>query len=290
LLLVAAIVALASYSVAAEETVVARVNGVDITQSDLDFAASEVGSQLSQYPLPDRRRILLQFIIENELLAAAAEAGNLASSEEFEARLKYHRRLALREAYYEKSIRGAVSEEAVRKLYDENIGALKPEPQVHARHILVETKEEAEAVAERLKKGEDFAEVAKETSKDPRAEGGDLGFFGRGQMVKPFSEAAFALEVDEISEPVQTPFGWHIIKIEEKRDRKPPSFEDVKDALMAQLVQQMAAKMVQELNAAAKIELLDREIRQSMEDAVKRGEVTPPEKDDDASEDVEDNR
>ncbi len=290
LLLVAAIVVLASHSVAAEETVVARVNGVGITQSDLDFAESEVGSQLSQYPPADRRRILLQFIMENELLAAAAEAANLASEEAFEARLKYHRRLALREAYFEKSIRGAVSEEAVRKIYDENIGTLKPEPQVHARHILVETEEEAEAVAERLKKGEDFAAVAKEKSKDPRAEGGDLGFFGRGQMVKPFSEAAFALEVDEISEPVQTPFGWHIIKIEEKRDRKPPSFEDVKDALMAQLVQQMAAKMVRELNAAAKIEVLDREIRQSMEDAVKRGEVTPPEKDDDSSEDVEDNR
>ena len=110
-------------------------------------------------------------------------------------------------------------------------------------------------------------------------------------MVKPFSEAAFALEVDEISKPVQTPFGWHIIKIEEKRDRKPPSFEDVKDALMAQLVQQMAAKTVQELYAAAKIELLDREIRQSMEDAVKRGEAASAEKkDDDASEAVEDNQ
>ena len=185
LLLVAAIVVLASISVAAEETVVARVNGVDITQSDLDFAASEVVSQLSQYPLPDRRRILLQDIISNELLAAAAEAANLASGEEFEARLKYHRRLALREAYFEKSIRGAVKEKTVRKIYDENISALKPEPQVHARHILVETKEEAEAVAERLKKGEDFAAVAKETSKDASAEGGDLGFFGRGQMVKP---------------------------------------------------------------------------------------------------------
>lgn len=291
LLLVAAIVVLASHSVAAEETVVARVNGVDITESDLDLAASEVGSRLSQLPLPDRRRVLLQFIIENELLAAAAEEANLASSEEFEARLKYHRRLALREAYFEKSIRGAVNDAAVRKIYDENIGALKPEPQVHARHILVETKEEAEAVAERLKKGEDFAAVAKEMSKDPRAEGGDLGFFGRSQMVKPFSEAAFALEVDEISKPVQTPFGWHIIKIEEKRDRKPPSFEDVKDALMAQLVQQMAAKTVQELNATAKIELLDHEIRQSMEDAVKRGEAASAEKkDDDASEAVEDNQ
>lgn len=289
LLLIAAMVALASHSVAAEETVVARVNGVDITQSDLDFATSEVGSQLSQYRAADRRRILLEFIIENELLAAAAEAANLDSEEEFEARLKYHRRLALREAYFEKSIRGAVSEDEIRKIYDERIGAVKPEPQVRARHILVATKEEAEAVAERLKKGEDFAAVAKEKSKDPRAEGGDLGFFGRGQMVKPFSEAAFALEVDEISEPVQTPYGWHIIRIEEKRDRKPPSFEDVKDALMAQFVQQLAAKMVKELNAAAKIEVLDREIRQSMEDAVKRGEIAPPEKDDDASEDVEDN-
>ena len=109
---------------------------------------------------------------------------------------------------------------------------MKPEEEIHARHILVATEAEAKEIKERLKKGEDFATVAKEKSKDPSAEGGDLGFFGRGQMLKPFEDAAFALKDGEISDPVQTQFGWHIIKVEEKRTRPLPTFDQVKDTII----------------------------------------------------------
>ena len=274
----------------AEDVVVATVNGSDIKQSDLDFAASEVGAQLANIPPEDRRMMLLQFVIENQLMADAATKDGLDSGQSFDDRLKYHRRRTLRDAYYDKSVRDAVTEAEAKKIYDEKVAGLKPEEEIHARHILVATKEEAEAVAERLKKGEDFATVAKEVSKDPSAEDGDLGYFTRGQMLKPFEDAAFALKVDEISEPVQTQFGWHIIEVEEKRTRPLPTFDDVKDNIIIQLTQQKAKQTLSDLHETAKIDIVDPEIKKSMQDAAMRGEVPPQDEEDSAgSGDVEDN-
>ncbi|HEY6655851.1 MAG TPA: peptidylprolyl isomerase, partial [Methyloceanibacter sp.] len=142
-------------------------------------------------------------------------------------------------------------------------------------HILVATEAEAKEVQERLKKGEDFATVAKEKSKDPSAEGGDLGFFSRGQMLKPFEDAAFALKEGEISNPVQTQFGWHIIKVEEKRTRPLPTFDQVKDTIISQLTAQKAKQTIKELHDAAKIDIVDPEIKKSMQDAAVRGEAQP---------------
>jgi len=257
LLLIAASIVWVPLAASAEDVVVAQINGVDIKQSDLDFAASEVGAQLANYPPEDRRRMLLQFVIENELMAEAAMKDGLDSGQSFEDRLKYHRRRALRDAYFDKSVRNAVTEEDAKKVYDEKISSVKPEEEIHARHILVSTEAEAKEIAERLKKGEDFATLAKEKSKDPSAEGGDLGFFGRGQMLKPFEDAAFALEVGQISEPVQTQFGWHIIKVEEKRNRKAPDFEQVKSQIETYVTRKAQADYVAKLRETAKVERMD---------------------------------
>ncbi|HEU0017026.1 MAG TPA: peptidylprolyl isomerase, partial [Methyloceanibacter sp.] len=232
LLLVAAFIACVAFTARADDPVVATINGVDIKQSDLDFAATEVGAQLANFPPDDRRRMLLQFVIENELMAEAAVKAGLDSGQAFEDRLKYHRRRTLRDAYFDKSVRNAVPEEEAKKIYDQKVAGMKPEEEIHARHILVATEAEAKEIQERLKKGEDFATVAKEKSKDPSAEGGDLGFFGRGQMLKPFEDAAFQLKEGEISNPVRTQFGWHIIKVEEKRTRPLPTFDQVKDTII----------------------------------------------------------
>jgi peptidyl-prolyl cis-trans isomerase C len=275
LLLLAASVSLVPLAAAAADTVVAVVDGVEIKQSDLDFAASEVGPRLGNFRPEDRKRVLLQFVIENELLAAAGEKEKLNETDTFDARVKYHTRRALRDAYFDAGITGAVSESDAKKIYDEKIANMKPEQEVHALHILVTTKEEAEEIKKRLEAGEDFAAVAEEESKDKNAKGGDLGFFTRGQMLKPFEDAAFALDVGEISDPVQTQFGWHIIKVEEKRDQKPPSFDDVKEAIISQLVTQKAQTVVTELRNAAKIEIVDPEIKRSMDDAALRGEAPP---------------
>jgi peptidyl-prolyl cis-trans isomerase C len=211
--------------------------------------------------------MLLQFVMENELMAEAAVQAGLDSGPSFEDRLKYHKRRALRDAYFDKSMRNAVPDEEAKKIYDAKVAGMKPEEEIHARHILVPTEAEAKEVKERLMKGEDFATVAKEKSKDPSAEGGDLGFFGRGQMLKPFEDTAFALKDGEISDPVQTQFGWHIIKVEERRNRPLPTFDQVKDTIISQLTAQKAQQTLKDLHDAAKIDIVDPEIKKSMDAA-----------------------
>jgi peptidyl-prolyl cis-trans isomerase C len=276
LLMAAAFACLAlSPAAAADDPVVARVNGVEIKQSDLDYAASDLGPRLANFSAEDRKKVLLQYLIETELIAAAGRTDNLDKSENFPGRMKYYERRALRDAYFDLKIYQAVTDAEAKKIYDEKIGQVKPEQEVHARHILVETEDEAKEIAERLKKGEDFATLAKEKSKDPAAEGGDLGFFTRGQMVKPFEEAAFALDIGQISDPVQSPFGWHIIKVEEKRDQPLPSFDQVKDGIIAQLVQIKAQEVVGSLRKAATVEVVDPTLKKAMEDEKAMDEVAP---------------
>ena len=287
LLLVAAFIGLVPLPAAADDTVVARVNGFDIKQSDLDFAASEVGTRLASLPVGDRRRVLLQYVIENELMAGAGQTDNLDKSDTFPSRVKYHERRALRDAFFDNKISGAVTEADAKKIFDEQIVEVKPQQEVHARHILVATEAEAKEVAERLKKGEDFAVIAKEKSKDTGAEGGDLGFFTRGQMLKPFEDAAFALDVGQISEPVQTQFGWHIIKVEEKRDQALPTFDQVKAAIVAQLIQAKAQEVVTGLRDTAKIEVVDPELKKAMDAAAAAAAVAPGEMPDGAVEDLD---
>ena len=276
LLLVAAFAAFAPRSAMADDAVIARVNGVEIKQSDLDYAATEIGSRLGNYTPQDRKKVLLQYVIENELMAGAGQTDNLDKTDTFPGRVKYHERRALRDAFFDVKIHDAVSEADAKKIYDEKIGEVKPEQEIHDRHILVATEDEAKEIAERLKKGEDFATFAKEKSKDANAEGGDLGWFGRGQMLKPFEDAAFALDVGQISEPVQTQFGWHIIKVEEKRDQPLPTFDQVKEAIIAQLVQAKAQEVVTGLRDSAKIEVVDPELKKSMDEAASKGEDGGP--------------
>jgi peptidyl-prolyl cis-trans isomerase C len=274
LLLVAALIGFVPAAAAADDPVVARVNGVDIKQSNLDFATSEVGAGLANYTPADRERVLLQLVIENELMAGAAAKDNLDKAENFADRVKYHYRRALRDAFVDARIRGAVSEAVAKKIYEEKIGSMKQEQEVHARHILVDTEAEAKEVADRLKKGEDFATLAKEKSKD-KAEGGDLGLFTQGQMVKPFEDAAFALQAGQISQPVQTQFGWHIIKVEEKRNKPLPSFDQVKEAILVQLMQQKAQEVVTGLRESAKIEVVDPDLKKAMDDAASKTPAPP---------------
>ena len=155
--------------------------------------------------------------------------------------------------------KAATTEEAMKKVYEEASKQITGEVEVHARHILVETEDEAKAIAEELKKGADFAELAKKKSKDPGAsDGGDLGFFTKEQMVPEFSAVAFALEPGKISDPVKSQFGWHVIKVEEKRNRKAPEFEQVKAQIETYVTRKAQADYVAKLREAAKVERMDK--------------------------------
>ena len=249
---------------------VARVNGEDITEAELAFAEAEVGAEIAGLPAESRRRVLVEYLMEAHLFAGEANKDQLATGKDYEARLAYYKLRALRDTFYEKKVRESVTEAQAKAIYDEQVAKLKPEPEVRARHILVKTEEEAKDLVSKLRAGGDFNELAKKSSDGPSAHtGGDLGYFSRGQMVKPFEEAAFALEPGQISDPVKSEFGWHVIKVEDKRNRPAPSFDEVKDQIMTSLVQSQLKDVVQKLRAAAKIEVLDPDLKKAIDEEAK---------------------
>lgn len=267
---VAIAIATGAPAFAEDSKVLAKVDGTEITAADVATARAEIGTELAQIPEDQRERVLVEFLIENLLLAIAAETDKLSEQPGFERRLKYYHRRALRDLYFETKVRDTVKEEDARKIYDEQVSKLKPEKEIRARHILLEKEDEARVAIERLNRGDDFAKLAKELSKGPsKVQGGDLGYFTKGQMVKEFEEAALAMEKGAISEPVKTQFGWHVIKVEDKRDKKPPSFEQVKDQIVAALVQQKAQEVMLSLRSKAKVEIVDPEIKKAMEKPVR---------------------
>jgi peptidyl-prolyl cis-trans isomerase C len=249
---------------------VARVNGADITEAELAFAEAEVGAEIAGLPTESRRRVLVEYLVEAHLFAEAATKSQLGTGKEFEERLAYYKLRALRDTFYEKKVREAVTDAQAKSAYDEQIAKLAPEPEVRARHILVKTEQEAKDLVKQLKGGADFTELAKKSSDGPSAQtGGDLGYFSRGQMVKPFEDVAFALKPGQISDPVQTEFGWHVIKVEEKRNRPLPSFDEVKDQLVASLIQNQLKTVVQGLRGGAKVEIVDPELKKAIEEDAK---------------------
>jgi peptidyl-prolyl cis-trans isomerase C len=243
----------------AQDAVVAKINGQEIKESDLKMAEAEVGPEIASLPADKRRRILVEFLIEMRLFADAADAASLTSGPEFEKRQAYWTTRAKRDAYYEKSIKGSIGDALVRGIYDDKVKMIPAEDEIDARHILVETEVIAKDVFEKVGKGDDFAKLAETYSRDPgsKADGGKLGYFGKGQMVREFEDAAFALKKGEVSKPVQSKFGWHIIKVEDRRTRPLPTFDEVKEQIVGSMVQQKGQQAATDLRGKANIEYVD---------------------------------
>jgi peptidyl-prolyl cis-trans isomerase C len=241
------------------DAVLARVNGSEIHESDLKLAEEELGPSLpAQMDPATRRENILNYLIDMKVVSKAADGRKLGDSDDFKRHLEFARQRLLMDTLLNVDGKAALTDEAEHKVYDDAVKQISTEPEVHARHILVETEDEAKQVVEDLKKGADFAELAKKKSKDPGAsDGGDLGFFTKDQMVPEFSAAAFSLEPGKISDPVKSQFGWHVIKVEEKRNRKPPDFEQVKPQIENYLTRKAQGAAVEKLRAEAKVERLD---------------------------------
>jgi peptidyl-prolyl cis-trans isomerase C len=150
--------------------------------------------------------------------------------------------------------KAAATDDAAHKAYEAAAAAQPPEPEVHARHILLASEDDAKKALARVKGGEDFAKVATELSKDPAGEGGDLGWFTKDRMVPEFSAVAFTLEPGQISDPVKTQFGWHIIKVEEKRMKTFPSYDQLKEQALRYVSQKAQSELIADLRSKAKIE------------------------------------
>lgn len=249
------------------DTVVATVGGEPITEADLSFAAEDLTQELSQMPPDQRKPFLLRVLIDMKVMAKAGKDAGMADSPLFQQRLAYLEDRALRRAYFADAIANAVTEEAVRAEYDSFVADFTPADEVRASHILVPTEEEANAVKAELDAGGDFAAIAKEKSIDPgAANGGDLGFFGKGMMVAPFEAAAFALtDVGQVSAPVESQFGWHVIRLEEKRQSAAPAFEQVAGQLQQQLLMQTFDETVARLMADVTIDIPDAALKAAVD-------------------------
>src|SRR3954451_18897763 len=243
---------------AADDPVLAEVHGAEIKKSDVAMAEEELGPSLAQMDPATKDENVLSFLIDMKIVGKAAEDKKLADGEEFKKRLAFARNRLLMDSLLAGEGKAATTDDAMKKVYEEASKQITGEQEVHARHILVESEDEAKAIKAELDKGGDFAELAKKKSKDPGAsDGGDLGFFTKEQMVPEFSAVAFALDPGKISDPVKSQFGWHIIKVEEKRNRKPPEFDQVKAQIETYVTRKAQADYVAKLREGAKIERMD---------------------------------
>jgi peptidyl-prolyl cis-trans isomerase C len=248
--------------------VVATVNGQTITEADLTLAGADLDQQFAQLPPEQRRAAALSAIIEIRLLASEARAKGLDKDPEFERRMAFLQQRALHSAVIDSEVSSKITDEAIRKRYDTEMSNTPPVNEVKARHILVKTKEEADAIIKQLDAGGDFAKLANENTTDPsgKATGGELGYFGPGQMVPEFEKAAFALDVGAYSkQPVESQFGFHVIKVEDKRAQQPPAFDQVKDQIRSILLRENYFALVKSLRGAAKVDIADAELKKAME-------------------------
>ena len=247
-------------------TVVATVGGQQITEADLAFAAEDIGQDLNQIPPDQIRAVLLSQMIDLKLMAAAGHAAKLEDSDLYKERISYLEDRALRRAYTKQAISDVITPDAIKAEYDKQIAALPAVDEIHARHILVSTEDDAKAIKAQLDGGADFAALAKEKSIEPGAKdsGGDLGFFTQDKMVKPFADAAFALKVNEISAPVQTQFGWHVIQVLERRPAAKPTLQEMTQQIGQQLYVAKYREIFDTLRKAATIDIPDEALKKQV--------------------------
>jgi peptidyl-prolyl cis-trans isomerase C len=238
-----------------DDPVVATVNGIAIHKSTLVEAYQH--SRLSQAPIDAVYPQLLDYVITGQLLLTEAKKANLTDDPQVKAAMRLAQDNILEQTFIEKKVAAAVTDEAIKKQYDATIKAQPGKEEVHARHILLENEADAKKVIADIKGGAKFEDVAKAKSKDPSAaqNAGDLGFFGKEDMVPEFADAAFKMKAGEISEtPVKTQFGWHVIQVLEKRTAPPPSLEDSKASISTELRNQAAQTIIAGLQKDATIQ------------------------------------
>jgi peptidyl-prolyl cis-trans isomerase C len=248
----------ASADDASADKAVATINGAPITEGDLGVAAQEFGDQLQRIPPDKQRAALIDVMIDIRLLAKAAETAGLDKQKDVAEKLAFARDRTLRNEYLRSKVMAAVTDDAVKKRFDAEVAKFVPADEIHVFHILVKTEDEAKAVIADLDKGGDFAKIAKDKSLDPGSgpQGGDLGFIGRGKTVKPFEDAAFALAVGSYTKaPVQSEYGWHVIKVTEVRKEPAPTFDAEADRIRQDLMRDTMTSEIQALRAAAKIDI-----------------------------------
>lgn len=242
------------------DAVVARVNGVEIHRSEVIDQLRALPAQVRQIPLDQFIKVyyprLIDQMVNDKLLVAAGKAEKLGDDKEVKAKVALYQDHAIEEVYVSRAVKAKITDKAVHDRFDQVLKENPPQDEVHARHILVATEAEAKDVIAQLDKGAKFEVLAKAKSSDSSAkDGGDLGFFTKGDMVPEFADVAFKLKPGEYSKvPVKTQFGYHVIKVEERRASKAPTFEESKEQLTQEMGEKVTAALVMDLKAKAKVE------------------------------------
>lgn len=251
-----------------EDKVVARVNSYEIKASEVALAAEDLLPQLGNLPKQSRYPFIVQYLVERHLLAQAGQQQKMDQTSEYKKRLDYYQAKALRDAYFLKVLKPQVTEDDARKEYDKQAAKLGTQEKVHARHILVADEKTAKEVHGQLKGNvEAFDELAKKYAAGANT---DLGFLAPDDKPVEISKAAFALKVGEISAPVKTEFGWHVLKIDERKVPEPQPFEKIKGGLIQLLSRQKVQAAVAILTKKAKIEILDPDLKKLAEQQKKQ--------------------
>jgi peptidyl-prolyl cis-trans isomerase C len=244
---------------APDDTVVAVVDGFEIRQSDVAIAFQRLPEQFRQAPVGQIFIQLVQQLVDGELIVKAGREVDLENDPEVQAKIAEFARVAIQQTYMNRLITEGLTEDDLRATYDATIAKTEGPIEVHAQHILLESEEDGYDIIKALEGGVDFGDLARERSQGPSsARGGDLGYFTRSAMLGPFSSAAFVIEPGSIGpDPVQTDFGWHVIKVLDKRRQPVASFENSLPTLEQQLTRELIATHMTQLRAKAEIEIFN---------------------------------
>ena len=266
-----------SPALAQEETadeVVATVDGTPIRYSDLAMADEEMGAALAQREPQIRFQYLLGMLIDRRVVAMEAREKHVDDDPAVQRRQEYYGEKALRDVYWVQLMQDKVTDEAIKAYYEKNIANAPAEREAHARHIIAESEQQAAKIAAEIKGGKSFEAAAVEYSRDPGSpDDGDLGWFPREEMVPEISDAVFSMKPGEVSGPVQTQFGWHVIQLVEFRDLPKPTIEEAHDEIVRKIARDEGQKLMEKLRSDAKIEIIGAE---SAAPSSGRPQLVPP--------------
>lgn len=249
---------LADAQAAEDDPIAATVNGEPITRTELLLALEFLPAQFRQMPAEQLFPLIREQLIDIKLLAKKGAESGLANDPRIKARREFYAMRLTYDYYAADIVKNYMTEEFLHESYEKFLENFPATEELKISHILVATEEEAENVVEALEDGEDFAEAARNYSVGPSApQGGELGYIRREQVVPEFGDAAFDLEDGEISAPVQTQFGWHVIRVAERRTQQPPSFAEMEVRLRAEITDRLVAEAAREIRETAEIELFD---------------------------------
>ncbi len=242
------------------DPVVAKVGDEEIHRSEVVEAYKTLPEQFAQIPIDALFNDLLQQLVDRKVVAIAARKAGLENDPEVKAKVALLEERVLEEVYVTRTIDPTITDAVLKAKYDQIIAQNPAEEEVRARHILVDSEEEAKKLKAELDKGADFAELANKNSKDSRdGSGGDLGYFTRDRMVPEFAEAAFSAEKGKVVGPVKTQFGWHLILVVDKRKQEPPPFDQVKAQLKEMVAQELTTAKIEELKQGVPVQLMNQD-------------------------------